>query len=289
MREGYAAQVGLLIQSIPYVAEHPDFALKGGTAINLFYRNLPRYSVDIDIVYLPIEERDKSLQAIATGLGQLSERINNALPGVDATLTAGGGNEETRLLVRSSRATVKIEVSPVLRGTLFPAAAMTVHETVERQFGFAEMQVVTFEELFAGKIVAALDRAHPRDLFDVHHLLAQEGISDDLFSTFLVYLISSGRPMHELLDPGTIDLAEIFKKEFDGMAAEPLALAQLYTARDRLIRELRERLSRRAIDFLKGVHCCSPDFELIGLPQAASLPAVRWKLLNLEKLGLPQS
>lgn len=283
MRERYAAQVRLLVRLLPFVAEESDFALKGGTAINLFYRDLPRYSVDIDLIYLPIKDRAESLEAIANALERLANGIESALAGARATLVAGGGNEETRIIVQTPEAQVKIEVSPVMRGTLFSPKPMTVHEAVEEAFGFAEMPVISFEELFAGKIIAALDRAHPRDLFDVHHLLHGEGISDALFQATLIYLISSGRPMHELLDPGPIDLADIYAREFEGMTAKPLSLETLYAARERLVSELRGRLTGIAAAFLEGVHNCEPDFDLIGLHQAADLPAVRWKLLNLEK------
>ncbi len=283
MRETYAAQVQLLVRLIPLVSEEADFALKGGTAINLFYRALPRYSVDIDLIYLPIKDRNESLRGIAKSLSRLCARINAKMPDVQAKLVDGGGREETRILVSTAGATVKVEVSPVLRGTLFPPVSMMVHEAVENEFGFAEMPVVAFEELFGGKIVAALDRAHPRDLFDIHHLLRNEGLTDNLFRTFLIYLISSGRPMHELLDPGPINIAETFAREFEGMSAEPVALDELYAAHETLISSLREKLTGKAAGFLEGAHKAEPDFSLIDLPQAAELPAVRWKLLNLEK------
>ncbi|WP_210431705.1 nucleotidyl transferase AbiEii/AbiGii toxin family protein [Iodidimonas gelatinilytica] len=283
MRERYAAQIRLLVRLIPFVAEETDFALKGGTAINLFYRELPRYSVDIDLIYLPIEDRDKSLGAIASGLERLAKKIEKSVAGARATIVSGGGNQETRIIAQTPDAQVKIEVSPVMRGTLFPPKPMMVHESVEEAFGFAEMFVIDFEELFAGKIIAALDRSHPRDLFDVHHLLHGEGISDALFQVTLIYLISSNRPIHELLDPGQIDLDDIYAREFEGMTAKPLPLETLYEARDRLVSELRRKLTGDAAAFLEGVHNCEPDFDLIGLPQAAHLPAVRWKLLNLKK------
>jgi len=53
----YRSQVELLLRVLPYVAKEKVFALKGGTAINLFVRDLPRLSVDIDLTYLPFEDR----------------------------------------------------------------------------------------------------------------------------------------------------------------------------------------------------------------------------------------
>ncbi|WP_260683927.1 nucleotidyl transferase AbiEii/AbiGii toxin family protein [Rhizobium laguerreae] len=67
-----------------------------------------------------------------------------------------------------------------------PVEQHRVSERVEDQFGFAEMQVVAFEDLFGGKLHAAVDRQHPRDLFDVKLLYEHEELTDPLFRTFLV-------------------------------------------------------------------------------------------------------
>ena len=283
-RDRYAAQVRLLVRVLPLIAEERAFALKGGTAINLFHRDLPRYSVDADLIYLPVEGREESLAAIATALTRLATRIEDRVAGARATVVSGGGGQETRIVVQTQVAQVKIEVSPIMRGTLFPPRTMSVREAVQEAFGFAENPVVSFEELYAGKIIAALDRAHPRDLFDVHHLLHEEGITDALFRTTLIYAISSGRPMHEVLDPSPIDLTDLYVQEFEGMTVRPLPLETLHAVRERLVSHVRGRLTGDAAAFLEGVHDCEPDFESIGLPQAADLPAVRWKLLNLKAL-----
>ena len=108
----------------------------------------------------------------------------------------------TKVLVRQRNTLVKIEVTPVLRGCVFEPEQRTVSRVVEAAFGFAEMQVVSFADLYAGKLVAALDRQHPRGLFDVRDLLASEGIGDELRTAFIVYLLSHNRPMAEILAPG---------------------------------------------------------------------------------------
>lgn len=157
-------------------------------------------------------------------------------------------------------------------------------ESVEEAFGFAEMQVVSFEDLFGGKLHAAVDRQHPRDLFDVKLLYENEGLTDALFRTFLIYVASSGRPPHELIRPSLAALDEAFVKEFEGMTTEPVDLNDLKAARRRMTDDLLARLDDNAMRFLLSLHDGQPDFEAIGLPQAAELPAVRWKILNLEKL-----
>lgn len=161
-REGYEAQVELLIRAIPVVAAEPDFALKGGTAINLFYRDMPRLSVDIGLTYVPLDDRKAALANIDRAFDRLVERANDTLPGIDAQRIAGGRDGDTRLLIRSRDAAVKVEVSPVTRGTVGPTQIERVTDKVEEAFGFAEMSVAAFEDLYAGKLCAALDRQHPR-------------------------------------------------------------------------------------------------------------------------------
>jgi predicted nucleotidyltransferase component of viral defense system len=283
-REQYMRQVDLLVRTLPYIARHEAFALKGGTAINLFYRDMPRLSVDIDLTYLPIEDRETTLKNIDATLDHISEDLLRNLRGVSVQRIAGGGNNDTRILVRQGNAEIKIETSPVARGTVHPPERRRVSESVEETFGFAEMPVVSFEDLFGGKLHAAVDRQHPRDLFDVKLLYENEGLTDGLFRTFLIYVASSGRPLHELVRPSFAALEEAFVKEFEGMTTQPLNLEELKAAREQMTTDLLARLDDDAMRFLLSLHDGEPDFEAIGLPQAADLPAVRWKILNLEKL-----
>lgn len=138
--------------------------------------------------------------------------------------------------------------------------------------------------MFAGKLHAAVDRQHPRDLFDVKLLYDNEGISDVLFRTFLVYIASSPRPVHELLSPNLSDLDQLYAREFEGMTRMAIALVELIETRAHLIADIQSRLNESSRDFLLGLHDGVPNFDVIGLPSAADLPAVRWKLMNLNKL-----
>lgn len=166
-RDRYMRQVELLVRTLPYIARQDVFALKGGTAINLFYRDMPRLSVDINLTYLPIEDRDTTLSGIDAALDRIRDDLLKNLRGVDVQRIAGGGNNGTRVLVRQGTTEIKIETSPVARGTVHPPELRAVTDGVAEAFGFAEMQVVSFEDLFGGKLHAAVDRQHPRDLFDV--------------------------------------------------------------------------------------------------------------------------
>jgi len=81
----YRAQVELLLQTIPYVAKEEIFALKGGTAINLFIRSLPRLSVDIDLTYIPNNDRETALSEISEGLGRIKADLEKSIPGISVT------------------------------------------------------------------------------------------------------------------------------------------------------------------------------------------------------------
>lgn len=282
MRERYAAQVQLLVDALPAVAAEDAFALKGGTAINLFYRDLPRLSVDIDLTFLPVQDRETSLAGINAAMDRIAER--GGIGSIRTSRIAGGGGGATRVLFQRGTATVKVETSPVTRGVVFEPDRRRVSPAVEDAFGFAETTVVSFEDLYGGKIVAALDRQHPRDLFDIKQLYENEGLTDDLFRAFLVYLASSSRPPHELLNPNLRDLESVFAKEFSGMTVLPVTFGELEAARDNLIQDIQSRLSGRATEYLNGLAAGEPDFDLIGLSDANSLPAIRWKLQNIATL-----
>ncbi|GAB0119068.1 hypothetical protein Acid7E03_31400 [Acidisoma sp. 7E03] len=281
----YQQQVALLIRVLPFVAEERAFALKGGTAINLFVRDMPRLSVDIDLTYLPVENRATSLAAINVAMLRIKERIERGLPAarVNASRSADE-NIVTKLIVRASGVQIKIEVTPVLRGTVYDPAVMTVVPAVEDTFGFAETQIVSFPDLYAGKIVAALDRQHPRDLFDVRALLENEGISDALRRAFLVYVISHNRPMAEVLAPTRKPLREEFVRGFAGMTEETVALEDLEAAREAIIATMVTSMPEDHRRFLIGFKRGEPDWGFLGIPEARHLPAVMWKQHNLAKL-----
>jgi predicted nucleotidyltransferase component of viral defense system len=287
LSEHYQHQVALLIETIPFVAEEPQFALKGGTAINLFFRDMPRLSVDIDLTYLPVAPRPESLAAINAAMRRVAESIRKGLRGARVTEVINAREKiVTKLTIQRGDAQIKIEVTPVLRGCVFEPEIRSVSPSVEKTFGYAQMQVVSFADLYAGKIVAALDRQHPRDLFDVRDLLANEGISDDLRKAFVVYLISHDRPISEVIVPRRKDIAQEFAHGFEGMTAEAVALKDLLEAREALIAAVSGDMPDTHKEFLLGFKRGQPDWSLLGVPGAADLPAVRWKQINLDKLSI---
>lgn len=280
----YYGQVRLLTRILPLVAVETLFALKGGTAINLFLRDLPRLSVDIDLVYLPMDDRDAALRNVREALGRIADAVITAMPDAEIVRSFEHQQDALRLFVAQGRDRIKIELSPVLRGSVFPQELREVAPTVEEQFGYVEMQLLSVPDLYAGKICAALDRQHPRDLFDVKLLFENEGLTEDLVRTFIVYLISHNRTMAELLHPTRKDIAGIYEGEFVRMSQIEVSLDELLAVRERLIADLNRALTEDQRKFLLSFKARRPDWNLLGIEGADKLPAVRWKMHNLERM-----
>lgn len=284
INEVYQAQVRLLMRLLPIVAQEECFALKGGTAINLFFRNLPRLSVDIDLMYLPMHGRPDALAGIDAAMKRIEAQILEGLPGAHVAQTVKEG-AVLRLVVSANGTQVKIEISPVLRGVVQHPSVMPVAEAVEDAFGFAETTVVSFEDLYAGKLVAALDRQHPRDLFDIRDLLANEGLSDELREAFIIYLLSHNRPMFEVLSGRCKDLSDEYRDGFEGMTDEPVTIDELIQTQATMIDALIGNMPDEHRMFLVSFEAGEPDWGLLKIPHAKDLPAILWRQHNLDKLS----
>ncbi len=260
--------------------------MKGGTAINLFVRDLPRLSVDIDLTYLPMAERNQALAEIDGALKSIADEATRRLPGIKVATQA---NSQTGTLLKlnivSSDAFVKIEVTPVLRGAVYEPEMRVVRPSVEKQFSFAEVPLLSFNDLYAGKLCATLDRQHPRDLYDTLLLLDNEGISRELIVAFLVYLIGHNRPIAELLAPRAKPLADLYESEFKGMTFDDVDLEVLEATLPRLVKVLHGHFTDEDKAFLLSFKEGSPDWQHLGMPHIEQLPSVRWKLLNLDKMN----
>ena len=280
----YYKQVQLLMQVLPFVAKQSCFALKGGTAINLFVREFPRLSVDIDLVYLPMKGRDEALQEICEALNAISADLKTAFKDIELTEAYKSKRDALRLIVVRRGVQIKVELSPVLRGTVYEPQLMEASEAVEEEFGYVEVPVVALADLYAGKICAALDRQHPRDLFDVKWLLENEGLTDEIRKAFLVYLSSHNRPMAELLRPQYKDISAIYAGEFANMAERDVSLEELVAVRRRLVELIHQGLTDSEKGFLLSFKNREPDWTLLGLKGVSELPAIKWKQINLAKM-----
>jgi predicted nucleotidyltransferase component of viral defense system len=246
---------------------------------------MPRLSVDIDLAFVPIGDRASALEEIDAALGRISKTLAGRPYGYRVSVGKRQDGSAYGLLVSDRTAEIKIEVSPVLRGSVYPESMRRIVDRAESEFGFAEVPVVSFADLYAGKIVAALDRQHPRDLFDVKLLLAGEEISDELFRAFLVYLISHDGSIARVLNPTRKPLDDLFKRQFVGMTVEAVTIDELDQARADLITALHGRLREREKAFLMSFKRGEPSWDLLGVAHAADLPAVRWKLQNLAQMA----
>lgn len=284
MNQVYLDTARLLTRIAPLVLVDDTFALKGGTAINLFVRDMPRLSVDLDLV-LPDHTlpREQALKRINDAIRQSAARLKKHGFQAQAPTSADAG--ATKLLVRQGAIQVKIEVNFVMRGTVYPVriASLTqrARDTLEADL---EIPVVSLEDMYGGKLVAAMDRQHPRDLFDVMQLFAHGGITADIRRAFVVYLASHNRPTHEVLFPPLRDIHQEFEQNFMGMTTEPVELETLLAARDRLVRELQQGLITDERRFLLSLVAAKPEWSLLGIPHLEQLPGLKWKLQNLETL-----
>jgi predicted nucleotidyltransferase component of viral defense system len=280
----YIDTARLLVQVAPLVFVDDTFALKGGTAINLFMRDMPRLSVDLDLVFtdhgMP---RDQALVRIGEALQQSAERLKAR--GLQTRVQPAADASETKLLVRRGPIEVKIEVNFVIRGTVHPVRqAALLPRARDVLLADLEIPVVSLADVYGGKLVAAMDRQHPRDLFDVMQLFEHEGITPEIRNAFVVYLASHNRPVHEVLFPAQRDIAQEYERSFQGLTTEAVTLNDLLVTRDRMMRELQGALDANERRFLLTLVENQPDWSLLNVPHAQALPGIRWKLHNLNQL-----
>lgn len=283
--EQYRDQVRLLLDVLPLVMAEPAFALKGGTAINLFEWDLPRLSVDIDLTYLPIHDRIASLRTIGEALARIKAEIERRLPPTRVTQSRQGQEGmEVKLNCQRGKTQIKVEVNPTLRGHLLPLRDLPCSDQVQEKFeAFVEARCLSHGELFGGKICAALDRQHPRDLFDVKRLLDAEGLMDEVRHGFVAALVSHGRPIAELIRPSRKDQSETFKAQFEGMPFEPFTYEDHVHTLDRLVTAIHASLNADDRKFLESFEAGNPEWALFPLPALQELPAPQFKLMNIRK------
>ncbi len=274
----YKDQVRLLLDVLPQVAKEDCFALYGGTAINLFARNMPRLSIDIDLTYLPIEDRATTLQNISSALVRIKENVEKALPNI----CIQHKKEMGKLIIEQQRIGIKLEVNLVGRGTIKTPISMMLCDRVQDIYDvFTVVNVVPLGQLYGGKICAALDRQHPRDLFDVKLLMENEGFSDDVRSGFLLCLLCGDRPIHEVLVPNFQDHRQAMDNQFTGMSDIEFTYDDFETTREQLVETVNKSLNTKDKVFLLSVKNCEPDWSIYDFER---FPAVQWKLQNLRKL-----
>lgn len=281
----YEGQVRLLLRLLPYFMREHRFALKGGTAINLFYQNMPRLSVDIDLTYLPIEDRKSSLDNIDTAFEQTVSEIRERFPSMRIQPVVTGEGNIKQVIFREFAVVVKVEINHILRGVVHECQSIDLCQAAQDKFNtFVSASCLSYEDLYAGKICAALDRQHPRDLFDIKVMFENRAFDEKLRKGFLVYLISNNRPISELINPNRLDLKVLFEDEFKGMSFLPVTYDELVESRERLIKHVTEDLTDDERQFLVTFKSGQPFWDLLGLEGIDEYPAIQWKLKNIAKM-----
>jgi len=276
----YKDRVSLLLDILPIVAKRKCFALKGGTALNLFIWEMPRLSVDIDLVYLPISDRDEAFKDISANLTIIKDELEKILR-IKVVLT-----DNAKLVCSKGGAIVKVEVNTIIRGSLFDVEEIEVVDAVQDEFGkFAAISVLNKAEIYGGKICAALDRQHPRDIFDVSKILDEgEGdFNEKIKEAFMFYLLSHNRPINEILFSRINDKKADFKNQFEGMAKEKFDYEDFI----KISKLLREKISNLFSDndkkFILSFKQGKPDWSLF-VKDISQYPSIKWKLANINNL-----
>lgn len=280
MTSEYHKQVELLVSVIPHIAKEKCFALKGGTAINLFVRDMPRLSVDIDLQYVYVNDRETAFTDINGALDRITDSLKNV--GIESVIRE---NEYKirKMICSNEQASIKIEPNYIIRGCIKPTQFIQTSQRVQELYGFAAIDVLSFSELYGGKICAALDRQHPRDLFDIKLLLENEGIQQ-VKEGFFVALLGHNRPAHEILNPNIQNQEKTLEKEFSGMTEEYFSYEEHVTTMYRLIDAIRKVITEQDKQFLISFFSAEPQWNLLEIKNLKNLPAIKWKLKNLEQL-----
>lgn len=272
----YHKQVALLISVIPEIALEPRFALHGGTAINLFDRDMPRLSVDIDLTYVPIEDRDVSFKNISEALIKIKSSIEKRLQGSRVEHKM----EMHKLLVSHNDAMIKIEVSQIVRGILGAVTEKILCKKAQEKFDtFSSINIVPNGQLYGGKVCAAMDRQHPRDIFDVKQLLQKQGFTKEIKEGFLFRLLSADRSIQDVLFPNLQDQRLAMTNQFAGMSEEQFSYEEYEYVRETMVNTVQASITEEDKLCILGFKNCTPDWSIYNFE---AYPSIKWKLQNLE-------
>jgi len=276
----YKDQVSLLLDILPIVAKRKSFALKGGTALNLFIWKMPRLSVDIDLVYLPISDRDEALKDILLNLAIIKDELERVLR-IKVLLT-----DNAKLVCSKGSTIVKIEVNTIIRGSFFDVLELEIVDFVQDEFGkFSAILTLDKAEIYGSKICAALDRQHPRDIFDVSKILDEGNgeFNKKIKEAFIFYLLSHNRPINEILFSKINDKKADFKNQFEGMAREKFDYEDFIKISNLLREKIDNLLSDKDKKFILSFKQGKPDWSLF-VKDISQYPSIKWKLNNITNL-----
>lgn len=282
MKEIYKKQVALLIDILTEISKEDNLALHGGTAINLFHLNMPRLSVDIDLTFVPFSDsRNEDLDKIRQSLKLVQNRLKNTFPNIRFE-DEKRAEEELKLLCTKDNATVKVEVNQINRGLISPTFTKILCHRAEEEFDrFCEIKTVSVGQLWGGKLNAALERQHPRDIFDVKSMLQEVGFTEEIKQGFLFFLLCGKRPIDEVLNPNFANQRVIFDSQFSGMTNEEFTYEEFEKIRKELVSMIQKSLTDSEKEFLLSFVSGNPNWKDFDY---SKYPAIKWKQLNINKL-----
>ncbi len=279
MNNVYYNKVELLLRLLPFVMDEGVFAVHGGSAINLFVKDMPRYSVDIDLTYIPLARREESLHDINAHLKAIAEKAKVHIPGLHVVTNYA----TCKLLCEWHGLQVKVEVNQTKRG-IIGGEVLTLPLCGKAKEVFrmsCKAKIVPMTLLYGGKISAALSRQHPRDLFDVKYM---EMPLSEVREGLIFCLLGSDRPIHESVNPALIDQHEAMAKQFNGMTDIAFTYEEFEQTRRQLIQDVNAMLTEEDKRFLVSFEQGEPIWDGYEFAYFKDYPSVQWKLMNLEKL-----
>jgi len=282
MKDTYKKQVALMIDILTEISKEDNFALHGGTAINLFHLNMPRLSVDIDLTFVPFSDsRNEDLNKIRQSLEFVKSSLKTTSPNIRFE-DEKRAEEELKLLCTKDGATVKVEVNQINRGLIAETCTKILCPRAEEEFDkFCEIKTVSAGQLWGGKLNAALERQNPRDIFDVKSMLQTIGITEEIKQGFLFFLLCGKRPIDEVLNPNFTNQRVIFDSQFSGMTNEEFTYQEFEKIRKELVPLIQKSLTDNDKEFLLSFVSGSPNWKDFDY---SKYPAIKWKQLNINRL-----
>ena len=296
----YIEKVLRLLAILKTFFSHPalkdKYVLKGGTALNLFYFDLPRLSVDIDLNYLGLDresmlkergEHEEILRSILTEAGYELKRVPEEHAGGKWRLRYESFAGITQNIEVDINYMHRVALMPICRRTSFPLGAFSV----------SDIPVLDIHELAAGKLCALIARCKPRDLFDACRLL-NDGDLDvpTLRRCFIVYAAFNKVDFLTVAGLGELPFtAHQFRQELMETLSGEEKKASPEEYLKHLLASCREKIgavlpfSEAERTFLDAVnHRGEIKPELLSDSEewcrcTASHPMLQWKVLNVRK------
>jgi predicted nucleotidyltransferase component of viral defense system len=289
--EKYKKQAKLMLECLPVCMKDSIWALKGGTAINFFYLDLPRLSIDIDLTYLPVKGRNDSLNEMSSSLLRIKKHIGKYFSNTYVQVNMLKDKKFiSKLNVQRNEVSIKVEPNPIMRGSVYETNIVEPNCKIKNELNYnVPVKLLSFEDIFSSKICAALDRQHPRDFYDLKNLRIIDGITDKTRKALIIYMLSSSRPINELLNPNINKFEETSLSNLQEMIfdSSSVSLDELNDIRLKTIQVVNKSLLPKEKEFIISFIKKTPQWDLLEMTPntVEKLPSIQWKLYNLSKIS----